>query len=91
MSLSLKTGGLLAAAVLGATALGLAVLLARDPTLLKRLVRHGAITYYRALELLAEAREELGDALAEALQEAEDELRRGRPAPGDGEEPASAA
>lgn len=78
MNLSLKAGGLLAAAVLGATALGLAVLLARDPALLKRLVRQGAIAYSRALTVLAEAREQLGDSFAEALQEAEDELRQRR-------------
>jgi len=87
MSLSVKAGGLLAATLLGATALGLAVLLARDPALLKRLVREGAIAYGRALELLAEAREQLGDTFAEAMQEAEDELRREHTAGG----PADAA
>jgi hypothetical protein len=70
-----RAGGLLAAAVIGATAIGLAVLLARDPELLKRLVKRGAISYQKAMEILAEAREELGDVLAEALQEAEEELR----------------
>jgi hypothetical protein len=75
----LRAGGLLVAAVLGATAIGLAVLLARDPELLKRLVKRGAISYQKAMEILAEAREELGDVLAEALQEAEEELRAEEP------------
>ena len=74
-----RAGGLLAAAVIGATAIGLAVLLARDPELLKRLVKRGAISYQKAMEILAEAREELGDVLAEALQEAEEELRGNPP------------
>jgi hypothetical protein len=71
----LRAGGLLAAAVVGATAIGLALLLARDPELLKRLVKRGAISYQKAMEIIAETREELGDVMAEALQEAEEELR----------------
>jgi hypothetical protein len=70
-----KFGGLLVAALLGATAIGVAILLANDPRLLKRLVKQGALSYQKAMVLLAEAREELGDLMAEALQEAEDELR----------------
>ena len=75
MKLSLNTATLIAAGLIGVTALGLAILLARDPQLLKRLVRRGALSYLSAMEALAEAREQLGDTLAEALQEAEDELR----------------
>ena len=90
MSSSLRTGAFVAAVVLGATALGLALLLARDPQLLKRLVRRGSVSYLRAMEMLAEAREQLGDTLAEALQEAEDELRGAHPG-GDDDRPASAA
>jgi hypothetical protein len=75
-----KTGGFVVAALLGATALGLAILLARNPDLLKKLVKQGALTYQKAMTLLAEAREELGDIMAEALQEAEDELREADPA-----------
>ena len=71
----LKLGGLLAITLLGATAVGVALLLARDPELLKRLVKEGAITYNKALEILDEAREKLGDIMAEALYEAEEELR----------------
>jgi hypothetical protein len=71
----LKLGGLVALALLGATAVGAAVLLSRDPELLKRLVKQGALSYNKAAALLAEWREELGDILAEALQQAEDELR----------------
>jgi hypothetical protein len=70
-----KVGSLLVAALLGATAIGVAILLANDPRLLKRLVKQGALSYQKAMVLLAEAREELGDLMAEALQEAEDELR----------------
>lgn len=70
-----KIGGLLVVTLLGATAMGVAVLLASDPQLLKRLVKQGALTYQKAMMLLAETREELGDIMAEALQEAEDELR----------------
>jgi hypothetical protein len=70
-----KVGGLLVAALLGATAVGVAILLANDPQLLKKLVKQGALSYQKAMVLLAEAREELGDLMAEALQEAEDELR----------------
>ena len=76
MSDPLKIGGLLAITLLGATAMGVAVLLARDPELLKRLVKQGALTYHRAASLLAEVREELGDVLAEALYQAEEELRQ---------------
>ena len=76
MNDSLKIGGLLVVVLLGATAMGVAVMLARDPELLKRLVKHGALTYHRALSLLAEVREELGDLMAEALQQAEEELRQ---------------
>ena len=90
MNLSLRTGTLIVAVVLGATALGLAIMLARDPALLKRIVRRGAISYLRAMEMIAEAREQLGDVLAEALQEAEDELRGVQPYEDD-ERPASAA
>jgi hypothetical protein len=75
MSDPLKIGGLLAITLLGATAMGVAVLLARDPELLKRLVKQGALTYHRAASILAEAREELGDVMAEALHQAEEELR----------------
>jgi hypothetical protein len=70
-----KVGGFMVAGLLGATAMGLAILLARDPALLKKLVKQGALTYQKAMILLAEVREELGDIMAEALQEAEDELR----------------
>jgi glutamine synthetase adenylyltransferase len=76
MSDPLKIGGLLAIMLLGATAMGVAVLLARDPELLKRLVKQGALTYHRAASLLAEVREELGDVMAEALHQAEEELRQ---------------
>lgn len=76
MNDSLKIGGLLVVVLLGATALGVALMLARDPELLKRLVKQGALTYHRALSLLAEVREELGDLMAEALQQAEEELRQ---------------
>lgn len=76
MNDSLKIGGLLVVVLLGATAMGVAVMLARDPELLKRLVKQGALTYHRALSLLAEVREELGDLMAEALQQAEEELRQ---------------
>jgi hypothetical protein len=69
-----KIGGLIALGVIGATAIGLAILLSRDPELLKRLVKQGALSYQKAMTLLAEAREELGDIMAEALQQAEDEL-----------------
>jgi urease accessory protein UreF len=75
----LKIGGLIAFGLLGATALGAAYLLARDPELLKRLVKQGALTYHRAASMLAEAREQLGDLMAEALQQAEDELRKADP------------
>jgi glutamine synthetase adenylyltransferase len=70
-----KLGGLVAVALLGATAMGVAFLLARDPELLKRLVKQGALTYHKAAAILAEAREELGDIMAEALHQAEEELR----------------
>ena len=70
-----RAGGLIAITLLGATAMGAALLLANDPELLKRLVKQGAITYHRAMTLLAELREELGDMLAEALHQAEEELR----------------
>lgn len=76
MSDPLKIGGLLAITLLGATAMGVAILLARDPELLKRLVKQGALTYHRAASILAEAREELGDVMAEALHQAEEELRQ---------------
>ena len=76
MNDSLKIGGLLVVVLLGATAMGVAVMLSRDPELLKRLVKQGALTYHRALSLLAEVREELGDLMAEALQQAEEELRQ---------------
>jgi polyhydroxyalkanoate synthesis regulator phasin len=75
MNNPLKIGGLVAISLLGATALGAALLLAQDPKLLKRLVKQGTITYHKAVALLAELREELGDVMAEALQQAEDELR----------------
>jgi hypothetical protein len=75
MSNPLQVGGLLVAALVGATAMGVAVLLANDPELLKKLVKQGALTYQRAMTLLAETREQLGDIMAEALQEAEAELR----------------
>ena len=75
MTNPLKIGGLVAISLLGATALGTALLLAQDPKLLKRLVKQGAITYHKAVALIAELREELGDVMAEALQQAEDELR----------------
>jgi hypothetical protein len=74
MNGTLKVGGLIALGVLGVTAIGLAILLSRDPELLKRLVKQGALSYQKAMTLLAEAREELGDIMAEALQQAEDEL-----------------
>ena len=76
MNDSLKISGLLVVVLLGATAMGVALMLARDPELLKRLVKQGALTYHRALSLLAEVREELGDLMAEALQQAEEELRQ---------------
>jgi hypothetical protein len=76
MNDSLKLGGLLAVSLLGATAVGVAILLARDPELLKRLVKQGALTYHKAATILAEAREELGDVMAEALHQAEEELRQ---------------
>lgn len=76
MNDSLKTAGLLVVVLLGATAMSVAVMLAKDPELLKRLVKQGALTYHRALSLLAEVREELGDIMAEALQQAEEELRQ---------------
>jgi polyhydroxyalkanoate synthesis regulator phasin len=75
MTNPLKIGGLVAISLLGATALGAALLLAQDPKLLKRLVKQGAISYHKAVALIAELREELGDVMAEALQQAEDELR----------------
>jgi hypothetical protein len=78
-----KMGGVLVAVLLGATAMGVAILLARDPGLLKRLVKQGALTYQKAMVLLAEVREELGDIMAEALQEAEDELRDAETPPGE--------
>ena len=85
-----KIGGILVAGLLGATAMGVAILLANDPRLLKRLVKQGALTYQRAMILLAEAREELGDLMAEALQEAEDELRSEEAQPAAGEVKAAA-
>ncbi len=90
MNITIRTGTLIVAVVLGATALGLSIMLARDPALLKRIVRQGAITYLRAMEMIAEAREQLGDVMAEALQEAEDELH-GSYRHDDEERPASAA
>jgi hypothetical protein len=79
INIPLKFGGaLVLAALLGATAMGVAALLARDPELLKRLVKQGALTYLRASAFLAEIREELGDVMAEALHEAEEELRKSR-------------
>jgi hypothetical protein len=71
-----KIGGLLVLTLLGATAIGAAILLARNPELLRSLVQQGAITYNRAMNLLAEWREELGDVMAEALYEAEQALRQ---------------
>ena len=71
----LKIGGLVAITLLSATAMGVALLLARDPELLKRLVKQGAMTYHKATALLAETREQLGDVMAEALHQAEQELR----------------
>ena len=76
MNAPLKLGGLLALGILGTTAIGVAILLARDPQLLRRLVKEGAITYQKAMIMLAEAREELGDLMAEALQQAEEELQQ---------------
>jgi hypothetical protein len=78
MTNPLKVGGFVVAALLGATAMGVALLLANDPGLLKKLVKQGALTYQRALTLLAETKEQLGDIMAEALQEAEEELRSSR-------------
>jgi len=89
----LKIGGLIAITLLGATAMGVALLLARDPELLKKLVKQGAITYQRAMTILAEAREELGDIMAEALYQAEEELREAdldeAPAPAETPQPAN--
>lgn len=76
MNNSLKIGGLVAVGLLGASAVGLALLLSRDPELLRRLVKQGALSYHRAMTMLAELQEELGDLMAEALQEAEDELHK---------------
>lgn len=74
-----RVGTLVAAALLGATAMGVFLLLVRHPDLLKQLVKQGAMTYQRAMTLLAEVREELGDRVAEALHEAEQELREQDP------------
>jgi hypothetical protein len=70
-----KLSAVIAATLLGATAMGVAIMLARDPELLKKLVKQGALSYHRAATLIAEVREELGDVVAEAMQEAEEELR----------------
>ena len=70
-----KIAGIAVLTLLGATAIGAAILLARNPQLLKSLVQRGALSYQRALNLLAEWREELGDLMAEALYEAEKALR----------------
>jgi hypothetical protein len=74
-----KIGTVVAIALLGATAMGVVLLLMRHPDLLKQLVKQGAMTYQRAMTLLAEVREELGDRVAEALYEAEQELREADP------------
>lgn len=41
---------------------------------MRRLVKQGALSYHRAMTMLAELQEELGDLMAEALQEVEDQM-----------------